>query len=148
MGKYVKGKQFENNSITSNLFNLTTPNSGETLSGATKEYADAYGSGSIFTHNIANFDMSSTTTTEDGQLACDIPLLSAPKSLVRVIINGLEIQVGVGKECYFSGDNGVTARENGEETIGDYLYWNGSIAGYELSVSDDDEIDFVYLIDK
>ena len=148
MGNYVKGKQFEDNSITSNLFNLSTPNSGQTLSGATKEYADTYGSGSTFTYNTANFDMISTTTTADGQLACSIALLSAPKSLVRVMINGLEVQVGIGKECYFSGDNGVTARDNGEETIGDYLYWNGSIAGYELKVADGDEIDFLYLIDK
>jgi hypothetical protein len=148
MANYIKGKQLINNTLTSDLFNLTTPNSGATLSGATKEYVDSNAAGIPFIQNILNLDMSASTTTNDGDLACTTPLLSTPKSFVRVAINGLEVAVGIGKDCFFSGDGGVTPRENNSELLGDYLYWNGSIAGYQLNTSDGDEIDFFYLINK
>jgi hypothetical protein len=148
MGKYLKGKQIDDNSITSDLFNLTTPNSGDTLSGATKEYADNYAIGSSYSHNPSNLDMLVNTTYNDGDLACNTSILSIPKSFIRVVVNGLEVSVGIGKECYFSNDGGITPQDNGSELIGDYLYWNGSISGYQLSVADDDELDFIYLIDK
>jgi hypothetical protein len=148
MGRYIKGKQIINNTLTSDLFNLSTPTSGETLSGATKGYVDTNAAGIPLTQNTYNLDMSASTTINDGDLACSIPILSSPKSFVRVAINGLEVSVGIGKDCFFSDDGGITPRENNNELIGDYLYWNGSIAGYQLSVSDGDEIDFLYLIEK
>jgi hypothetical protein len=84
------------------------------------------------------------TTTTDGELASyntvtDIPL---DESYIEVKVNGVEYEVGNGvktKVCYFSGDNGATARgfssshPNGKVQIGDKLFWNGSIAGVYLA---------------
>ena len=47
-------------------------------------------------------------------------------------------------DCYFSADNGLTAKAIGDEKQGDKLYWNKSVSGYNLDAID--IIDFVYLI--
>lgn len=107
-------------------------------------------SSSVFSKS--NLNMSSLDTFIDGDLATisgitDIPMEG---SIVRVTVNGLEVNVG-GKEypydCYFSNDNGLTSKEIGTEQRGDKLYWNSSIAGYNLS-SNYDKIDFIYLTGK
>lgn len=99
----------------------------------------------VFSKN--NLNMSANITTHDGDLACDNSIIDIPisNSLVRVFINGLEVNVG-GKmfpyECYFSND-GINVRNIGDERQGDKLYWNGTIANYQLDQND--SIDFIYL---
>ena len=96
-----------------------------------------------------NLEMSALVTSGDSSLACNTAILDTPKlgSIVRVAINGVEVNVG-GKtfpnDCYFSPDGGVSVRSRGDERLGDKLYWNGSIAGYQLDAID--LIDFIYLI--
>jgi len=84
----------------------------------------------------------------DGVLACTTPLTNTIPGWVMVIVNGLEVRVGngtkVGVDCYFSGDLGVTARASGALTSDDFLYWNFSVAGYQIA--DTDTIDFIYSV--
>lgn len=66
-------------------------------------------------------------------------------SRVEVKINGIAVNLGNGvltKDCYFSNDNGETAKLIKDIEAGDELYWNGENAGYELDPADD--IDFIY----
>ena len=69
-------------------------------------------------------------------------------SYVMVEVNGISAEVGDGvkdTDCYFSGDNGVTAEPIKDIRSGDQLIWNGSIAGYELSPGD--QINLIYEVD-
>lgn len=97
----------------------------------------------------ANLNMSGLVTVNDGNLACSVHILDKPiaTSYVRVFVNGVEVNVG-GKtfphDCYFSSDNGLSAKILGDEKQGDLLFWNQSVAGYNLDTID--LIDFVYLI--
>lgn len=64
-----------------------------------------------------------------------------------VHLNSIEIKVGDGittSECYFSDDNGVTAKSYSSVEIGDELYWNYTTTGYHLD--NDDEITYNYLV--
>lgn len=64
---------------------------------------------------------------------------------VSVTVNGLGANVGNGAKdepCYFSSDDGTTAKEIANISAGDTLYWNGSIAEFELDGTD--EIDIIY----
>lgn len=93
----------------------------------------------------ANKGMTASATSADGQQACATGLASAPAlaSYVQVMINGVQYVVGNGvktKDCYFSGDAGSTARATNALQSGDKLYWNGSIAGFQLAA--DDAVDF------
>jgi hypothetical protein len=66
-------------------------------------------------------------------------------SKVDVKINGVQVNIGNGiktKDCYFSGDGGITARLIKDIQAGDELFWNSDIAGFELDSADD--IDFDY----
>ena len=45
-------------------------------------------------------------------------------------------------DCYFSNDGGTTARLVVDIEAGDILYWNGSIAGYQLDATDDIDISY------
>lgn len=100
-------------------------------------------------YSRANLNMVANITVNDGDLAVDTAILDKPvsASFVKVFVNGVEVNSG-GKvypyDCYFSNDGGVTARQLGDEKQGDKLYWNGSIAGYQLDTVD--LIDFNYLI--
>ena len=101
-------------------------------------------------YSKANLNMSAAVTTTDGSLACSVAIIDRPisSSHVRVFINGVEVSTG-GKiyphDCYFSADGGVTERVLGDERQGDRLYWNGSVANYNLDTID--LIDFIYLIE-
>lgn len=98
--------------------------------------------------STTNLNMKAVKTVNDGDLCCVTPINSMNISFVKVKVNGVELKTG-GKtypcDCYFSND-GVTARNVGDEKYGDLLYWNGSIAGYQLD--EKDIIDFDYLIAK
>ena len=66
-------------------------------------------------------------------------------SYVNIKVNGMEVNLCDGdklSECYFSNDGGVTARLIANIEANDTLYWNGSIAGFELDETDD--IDIAY----
>lgn len=114
-------------------------------------YDDPVGTGSAGgAETISNKRMPARDTTADQQLACGIAVLNTPiaGSYVGVRVNGVDIvEVGdgskVGVSCYFSGDGGASARAWGGITLGDTLWWNGSVAGYELSATTD-VIEFVY----
>lgn len=103
---------------------------------------------SVLILNNVDKNLTASVTVNDGDLACLSPISKSPKYLspVSVYINGLNVNVG-GKEfpfdCYFSSDNGVTAKLTGTEDIGDKLYWNPTVANYNLDAND--LIDFVYL---
>ena len=89
----------------------------------------------------SNKRMTAEVTDSDGDVGCNTAIASTPSndSHVLVDVNGVLIEVGDGvktKESYFSGDSGVTARNWTDILAGDKLYWNGSIAGYELAATD------------
>jgi hypothetical protein len=106
------------------------------------------------TPTTANKEMTASVTVADGDLACATALASTPASTsyVQVIVNGVSVSVATAaaqkttRACYFSGDGGVTARNmgaGGNIASGDLLYWNGSIAGYQLDATD--RISFNYV---
>jgi len=101
-----------------------------------------------FVLSTSNKNMEADVTTIDRDLACSEPIFSIPKTLstVSVYVNGLNVNVGGDAypfDCYFSSDNGVTVKAQGHENKGDKLYWNPSVANYNLDTND--LIDFVYL---
>ena len=67
-------------------------------------------------------------------------------SAVDVLVNGLGLSEADGDrdaaEAYFSNDGGLTAKLIANIEAGDELYWNGDIAGFDLST--DDTIDIMY----
>lgn len=67
-----------------------------------------------------------------GLVVADVP---TGGSNVAVIVNTGTVPVGDGvrtEYCYFSADGGATARTMDQVTIGDEMYWNSLIAGYQL----------------
>jgi hypothetical protein len=103
------------------------------------------GTGSYPTRS--NKEMVASTTTADGQLATVTTLVSTPvsNSYVKVEVNGLKAIIGDGvktKACYFSSDGGTTARTYNGIVSGDSLYWNGSIAGFELDTNDRIDVEY------
>lgn len=66
-------------------------------------------------------------------------------SAVDILVNGVGVSEGDGVRTaasYFSIDDGATARLIADIQAGDELYWNGAIAGFDLSPSD--VIDIIY----
>lgn len=102
----------------------------------------------------ANKAMTASITVNDGDLACATAVTNAPATSsaagggFQVLVNGVSAKLGnatkVGVSCYFSGDGGVTARNQKAIVAGDLLYWNPSVAGFYLAASD--LIDFLYLV--
>lgn len=85
------------------------------------------------------------TTSVDGD-STGIALTLKPTGLINVLVNGISELVGDGVKttaCYFSSDGGTTAKLYEELDAGDILYWNGSIAGYELLVDFDIKIQYL-----
>jgi hypothetical protein len=97
--------------------------------------------------------MAASTTVLDGAVACATAVAATPAAssaaggYVGVLVNGIEVLVGdgtkIGVDCYFSSDGGATARAMKAIVAGDLLYWNGSVAGFQLA-SATDKIDFSY----
>jgi hypothetical protein len=91
--------------------------------------------------------MAAETTTADHDEACATGISSTPAGTINangayvgVQVNGVSYVVGDGvrtKDCYFSGDAGATARAFGAIVSGDKLYWNGSVAGFQLAAATD-----------
>jgi hypothetical protein len=99
-----------------------------------------------------NKNMAASVTTADGQVACATAVAVTPSAAttnggyVGVRVNGVAVLVGDGTKvsvaCYFSADGGTTAKQLKQIATGDLLYWNGTVAGYQLAVTD--AVDFVY----
>lgn len=144
----IKGKQLENSSITQKKLNLVTSQTPTAI--ATVEYVNLSG-GTKYELSKNNLNMPALITTVNGDLACIYEIYDIPVSLIRVFLNGLELNVG-GKttpyDCYFSGDSGTTARTSGTEQQGDFLYWNTTVAGYNLDTSDILSFDYMVKINQ
>lgn len=102
--------------------------------------------GAVATATIVNADRdaASAATTGNGQDTV-VNITSAPKGDVLVLLNGIKQVLGDGvktKDCYFSVDSGTTARAISAIAAADSLYWNGTVAGFDLDASD--KIDLVY----
>ena len=85
-----------------------------------------------------------TATSSDGDTA-GVTIAAAPEGMVQVFVNGILQELGQGlktKDCFFSSDGGTTPRAISAIAAGDTLYWNGSIAGYQLEATD--KISMVY----
>ena len=85
-------------------------------------------------------DLTPAVTAGDGSTTA-LTITNSPIGATKIEINGLHVQLASDKlsDCYFSDDAGATAKI---PAAGDTLFWNGIIAGYELSASD--RIDFIY----
>ena len=93
-----------------------------------------------------DLDKAPLTTSADGDTT-GIQITYSPFSdgAVAITVNGLGANIGDGAKdepCYFSSDNGVNAKSIANISAGDTLYWNGSIAEFELDPTD--EIDVIY----
>jgi hypothetical protein len=95
-----------------------------------------------------NKNMSASLTTADGQQACATGITATPSahSNVSVVVNGTTQNLTGDKtgDCYFSADGGTTARALNAIASGDKLYWNGSIAGFQLATTD--RVSFNYVV--
>lgn len=95
-----------------------------------------------------NKGMAAEITTADGDVATLIGMVARPNGYVIAKVNGASVKLADGPSekatsfCYFSGDGGTTARAIADVTVGDKLYWNGSVSNYQLD--DIDRIDFEY----
>tara|TARA_Y100000034_G_scaffold67010_1_gene80863 strand:+ start:2207 stop:3811 length:1605 start_codon:yes stop_codon:yes gene_type:complete len=64
---------------------------------------------------------------------------------VTVRVNGTSYELGDAdktKDCYFSVDGGATARAIAAIVVGDTLYWNGVLAGFDLAITDEVDLDY------
>ena len=86
---------------------------------------------------------SASATTNDGDTS-GITISNTPEGMVQVFVNGVlaELSHLKTKDCYFSADGGTTARALNAIASADTLYWNGSVAGYQLEATD--KITLVY----
>jgi hypothetical protein len=101
----------------------------------------------------SNKNMAASTTAADGDVACATAVATTPASSttlgggIGVRVNGVNYLVGDGTkvavDCYFSADGGATARALRAVVATDLLYWNGSVAGFQLAAATD-KLDFVY----
>lgn len=69
-------------------------------------------------------------------------------SYVRVSVNGVGYILGDASkttpvECYYSADGGTTPRAISAIVSGDTLYWNGTIAGFNLATTDSVDMEYV-----
>lgn len=97
-------------------------------------------------YNSDNIEMDANSGTSGIYLATDVTVSQIPRTRIRVEVNSIEVTVGNGiktKQCYFSGDNGTTAKTYSNVAFGDKLYWNGDTAGYQLDLVD--TITFIYM---
>jgi hypothetical protein len=86
--------------------------------------------------------ISNTDKSPTGVFISSTPL---NHSTVKVFINGQSVFLGTETEdvdCYFSNDDGLTAKNYEDITQGDQLYFNADHIGYKLS--DDDTIILIY----
>lgn len=108
--------------------------------------SDGTGGGSSETGVNTGIDLNkvpSTTSNDGDTTGATITYTPFSDSVVTVKVNGMEINLSDGNKleaAYFSNDSGSTARLIKDVEAGDTLYWNGSIAGYQLDGTDDLDI--------
>lgn len=109
---------------------------------------DEEGSGGVSSEGVStndDYNLNPSVTSSDGDTT-GLTISNTPHndSHVRVMVNGIEVGLGGNKllTCYFSADGGTTARAIADITSGDTLYWNGSVAGYQLDAND--KINIIY----
>lgn len=102
-----------------------------------------------YTHTDLNKNMYPSAPAIGDAAAVSGCVMAATPGLngyVRVFVNGAAVSLGdgltTGSECYFSDDGGLTAKAVADITVGDQLYWNASVAGYDLD--EDDLVEFDY----
>ncbi len=126
---------------------LTVPTPVDGTDAVNKDYVDTAAAAATTVPSRQNKVMPAEVTTSDGDLACDTGIAATPvgDGYIEVFVNGLHVDLGDGvktKSCYFSGDAGTTARAIADVVSGDELYWNGSIAGYQLDAQDKISFDY------
>lgn len=109
---------------------------------------DEEGAGGVSSEGVStndDYNLNPSVTSSDGDTT-GLTISNTPHndSHVRVMVNGIEVGLGGNKllTCYFSADGGTTARAIADITSGDTLYWNGSVAGYQLDAND--KINIIY----
>jgi len=88
-------------------------------------------------------EITCNNTTNDGDaVGGSITYTPFSDGNVTVKVNGLAVDIANDKTgvIYFSSDGGATAKTVANIVAGDSLYWNGSVAGYQLETSDDLDI--------
>lgn len=88
-------------------------------------------------------------TAADFAKATNATVTTTPNAggYVGVRVDGIHYEVGDGvrtKDCYFSDDNGATAKSIVDIAAGDTLHWVGTVAGFELDAAD--RIDYDYAV--
>lgn len=88
----------------------------------------------------ANQGMACEATAANYDRACATAIAKTPGlgSRVNVVVCGVKQTVGDAvrtKDCYFSGDGGTTPRAMNAIVAGDFLYWVGTVAGFQLATS-------------
>ena len=89
--------------------------------------------------------ISNVTANDGDSTGINITYTPFDDSVVTIKVNGMEINLGDGvksEASYFSNDGGTSARLIKDIEAGDLLYWNGSIAGYQLDETDDIDISY------
>ena len=90
--------------------------------------------------------------TSGNNSSTGITLSRQPTSatFIEINVNGSIIDVkngaGTNQSCYFSVDGGLTPKNYSQLSIGDTLYWNGILAGYNLD--GEDRIDMTYQVES
>lgn len=90
-------------------------------------------------------EITCNNTTSDGDaVGGSITYTPFSSGMVIIKVNGLAVDISSDNtgSIYFSADGGTTAKTIANITAGDSLYWNGSVAGYELETSDDLDITY------
>ena len=138
----LKGKQIKDNTVKQNNFNVTTDSISNNNDITNKDYVITKvnnSMGGIYQSKL-NQNMTANNATVGEKASTDY-IIEFPISNVMVKINGIYVNVGETKDCYFSPD-GLTIRKKGKAQKADYLYWNNS----KYDLEDDDEIDLIYLV--
>lgn len=149
-GEVIDGAVFPINegTLADKYYKLST-NNPITIGTTALVFGDLIPSTSSAVPTAANKDMAASATTADFDAACATGIIATPAndSYVQVMVNGIQYSVGDGvktKACYFSSDNGATAKTIANISAGDKAHWVGSVAGFQLLSSF--KVDFNYSI--
>jgi len=80
-----------------------------------------------------------TVADFDAATASGITATPASDGFVEVMVNGAMQHLGDGvktTDCFFSADGGTTAKTIANIAAADILYWVGTVAGFQLAVTD------------